>query len=153
MFDESSGFRPATPEAPIASACAPRLQVLLVTPLRLVRDAKLVDARHFTPGALISNLVRRVSMLSAFFGEEPLDTDFRALKALWEDLAAEQKALADADLTRWSGRQRQELAMDGVVGSFVLDMRGREALFPYLWLGQWVHAGKGAVTGMGAPQP
>ncbi len=150
VFDESSGFRPAPPEVPVTPACPPRLRVVLATPLRLVREGKLVDARHFTPAALVSNLVRRVSMLSEFYGELPLDADFRALKGLWEGLAAEQKALADADLTRWSSRQRHELNMDGVVGSFVLNMLGREALFPYLWLSQWVHAGKGAVTGMGA---
>ena len=50
----------------------------------------------------------------------------------------------------WSGRQQQELDMGGGIGSFVLDLRGREPLFPYLWLGQWLHAGKGAVLGLGA---
>jgi CRISPR/Cas system endoribonuclease Cas6 (RAMP superfamily) len=65
--------------------------------------------------------------------------------------------LAMADQMRWSGAQRRELDMTGIIGSFVLDLSGAEALFPYLWLGQWVHAGKGAVMGMGAirlrPEP
>jgi hypothetical protein len=109
-----------------------------------------VGPKRFPPGALVANLVRRVSMMSEFFGDTPLETDFRALKALWEGLVARDPMLAFADQLRWSSHQQRELGMGGVIGSFVLDMRGVEALFPYLWLGQWVHAGKGAVMGMGA---
>jgi hypothetical protein len=66
-----------------------------------------------------------------------------------ESLVAREPMLASADQKRWSGHTRQELDMGGIIGSFVLDMRGVEPLFPYLWLGQWLHAGKGAVMGMG----
>jgi CRISPR/Cas system endoribonuclease Cas6 (RAMP superfamily) len=69
---------------------------------------------------------------------------------MWEGLVAREPMLAEADQRRWSAQQKQALDMGGVIGSFVLDMTGRAALFPYLWLGQWVHAGKGAVMGMGA---
>ena len=69
---------------------------------------------------------------------------------MWEGLVAHDGMLALVDQTRWSSSQRRELGAGGGVGSFVLDLRGREALFPYLWLGQWVHAGKGTVMGMGS---
>jgi hypothetical protein len=149
VFDEARGFRALTPEVPALPSCPALLRVVLATPLRLQQQGRLLGPRDFAPGPLVSNLVRRVSMMSTFFAAN-LETDFRALKDLWEGLTARERMLAAADLTRWSGHSKQELAMDGIIGSFVLDMRGREPLFPYLWLGQWVHAGKGAVMGMGA---
>jgi len=145
-----SGYRPVAAEPPDIPPCPSRLRVILATPLRLARDGRPLGPRRFPPGALVSNLVRRVSMMSTFYGDTPLETDFRALKELWEGLVAHEPMLAFADQTRWSGSQKEELAMGGVIGSFVLDLCGREPLFPYLWLGQWVHAGKGAVMGMGA---
>jgi hypothetical protein len=133
------------------------LRVILATPLRIVHDGRLVGPKGFRPAALLANLVRRVSMMTAFHTDTPLNTDFRHLKQLWEELNALQPMLAAAEGTRWSGAQRRELDMTGIVGSFVLDLRGAKALFPYLWLGQWLHAGKGAVMGMGAirlkPEP
>jgi hypothetical protein len=150
VFSEAKGFRPTAPEIPALPACPTRLRVTLATPLRLMREGRLIGPRRFPPGALIANLVRRVSMLSSFFGDAPLETDFRALKAMWEGLIAHEPMLAFADQARWSGHQKQQLDMGGVIGSFVLDMRDAQALFPYLWLGQWIHAGKGAVMGTGA---
>lgn len=65
--------------------------------------------------------------------------------------------LAPETQMRWSASQQRDVDMSGIIGSFVLDLRGAEALFPYLWLGQWLYAGKGTVMGMGAirlrPEP
>jgi len=148
-FDAAKGFRAVAPAVPALPPCPARLRVIIATPLRLQHQGRLLGPRDFAPGPLVSNLVRRVSMLSTFFAADH-ETDFRALKHLWDGLLARDRMLAPADLTRWSGHSKQELAMGGIIGSFVLDMRGREPLFPYLWLGQWVHAGKGAVMGLGA---
>jgi hypothetical protein len=150
VYDEASGFQPVAPAVPAIPPCPAWLRVNLVTPLRLAQEGRILGPRRFPPGALVANLVRRVSMMSAFYGETPLETDFRALKAMWDGLVAHEPMLAAAEQRRWSGRQKQELDMGGVIGSFVLDLAGREPLFPYLWLGQWIHAGKGAVMGMGA---
>jgi CRISPR/Cas system endoribonuclease Cas6 (RAMP superfamily) len=40
--------------------------------------------------------------------------------------------------------------MGGLVGRMVLDLSGAPDLWPFLWHGQWLHAGKGATMGMGA---
>ena len=40
--------------------------------------------------------------------------------------------------------------MGGLVGSFILNLSGLETVWPYLWLGQWIHAGKAATMGLGA---
>jgi CRISPR-associated endoribonuclease Cas6 len=150
VFDEVAGFRSVAATIPIIPPCPPQLRVILATPLRLVREGEVLGPRRFPPGALIGNLVRRVSMLTTFFGETPLETDFRRLKTMWEGLVAQEPMLALVDQKRWSASQRQELGAGGIIGSFMLDMASCEELFPYLWLGQWIHAGKGAVMGMGA---
>lgn len=150
VLGEETGYCQVTAAVPPVPPCPSRLRVLLATPLRLTQDGRPVGPREFTPGLLLSSLVRRVSMLSEFFGEASLETDFRALKAMWTSLVAREPRLAFTDQARWSGHQQKELDMGGLVGSFTLDMRGAEALFPYLWLGQWIHAGKGAALGMGA---
>jgi len=39
--------------------------------------------------------------------------------------------------------------MGGLIGEIELDGADLEPFWPYLWLGQWTHAGKGAVMGLG----
>ena len=54
------------------------------------------------------------------------------------------------DWTRYSSRQHTEMNMGGLIGSVQLDMQDLDDFWPYLWLGQWTHAGKGTSMGMGA---
>ena len=51
----------------------------------------------------------------------------------------------DAVLTR----QKTEMQMGGLLGSFQVDSVQLGELWPYLWLGQWTHAGKAATMGLG----
>lgn len=52
------------------------------------------------------------------------------------------------DQTRYSARQDATMQLGGVVGSLAL--RDDLAPFwPYLWLGQWTHAGTAATMGLG----
>ena len=39
--------------------------------------------------------------------------------------------------------------MGGLVGEFELSDIGLKPFWPYLWLGQWTHSGKGTVMGLG----
>ncbi len=52
------------------------------------------------------------------------------------------------DWQRYSNRQKSKVPMGGIVGSFVLNDLHPD-FWPYLWLGQSIHAGKGASMGMG----
>jgi CRISPR/Cas system endoribonuclease Cas6 (RAMP superfamily) len=54
------------------------------------------------------------------------------------------------DWTRYSSRQETEINMGGLVGTVELCMNDLEDYWPYLWLGQWTHVGKGTSMGMGA---
>ncbi|MEK0085280.1 CRISPR system precrRNA processing endoribonuclease RAMP protein Cas6 [Benzoatithermus flavus] len=129
--------------------CPKQVRVELLTPLRVQRDGHLVGPETFTPGDLLRNLVRRVSMLRQFFTDRPLEADFVALKELGLGLRARHAALRWVDLVRRSSRQDTVMRMGGIVGRFELDLTGAEPLWPYLWLGQWIGAGKGATMGLG----
>ena len=51
--------------------------------------------------------------------------------------------------TRYSARQDTLLQMGGLVGSFALPGAALAPFWSCLWAGQWTHAGKGAVMGLG----
>ena len=66
----------------------------------------------------------------------------------------DERQLRWFDWTRYSSRQQQEMALGGVVGAWRLN-GPRDALasvWPWLWLGQWLHVGKNASFGLGGYQ-
>ncbi|MFO1038435.1 MAG: CRISPR system precrRNA processing endoribonuclease RAMP protein Cas6 [Geminicoccaceae bacterium] len=134
------------PEVP---ASPRRAVVELSTPLRLQREGRLVGPGGFTPGDLLVNLIRRLSMLCTFFTERPLEADFRQLTSLARGMRMPIAEVGWVDITRKSSRQNAIMQMGGVVGRFDLVTEGAEELWPFLWLGQWVGAGKGATMGLG----
>lgn len=131
---------PPPPAGPVA--------VTFATPLRLKCDERLVGPDELTAGALLMSLLRRVSMLSYFHTEAPHETDFERLKQLAAGARVTARALAWHEQARWSATHQDRLAMGGIIGRAALELA--PALWPYLWLGQWLHAGKGTTMGNGA---
>lgn len=125
------------------------LSINIHTPLRIKQNGKNLGPETFNFAALFSNLLRRISMLSYFHTDTPLETDFAGLSQIARQITFKSKQLQWYDWKRYSSRQQTEMQMGGVVGSLQLDMSGLEELWPYLWLGQWTHAGKGTSMGMG----
>lgn len=126
------------------------IEITFHTPLRIKQDNKNVATRQFNFGVFFGTLLRRLSMISYFHTDSPLETDFAALttKARTVDFASQQ--LKWYDWTRYSSRQQTEMSMGGLIGTVHLDMQGLEEFWPYLWQGQWTHVGKGTSMGMGA---
>ncbi|SDZ79096.1 Uncharacterized conserved protein [Thiothrix caldifontis] len=125
------------------------VQVRLLTPLRLLQEGTPIRSSRFTFQLFINALMRRITLLHAYHAGVELTADFKALSQ-----QAAAVTLGDADLhwhewSRYSNRQQNHVQMGGLVGSFMLGLDGLEDFWPWLWLGQWVHAGKGAVMGMG----
>jgi hypothetical protein len=147
---EDGSLVPPPAESPAIPPMPDAVEVHLISPLRLTFDNKLVGPAHFRPGDLLRALLRRISMLMTFHTGADLETDFRALTDLAHQARMGEPTLSLAAQQRWSANKADLIKMDGLLGGFLLDMRGLEPLWPYLWLGQWVHAGKGTVMGLGA---
>lgn len=126
-----------------------RIELTIHTPLRIKQNGHNLNPETFEFGAFFGNLLRRVSMLSYFHTDTPLETNFAELARQAKLITFSAKNLKWFDWKRYSSRQDTEMNMGGVIGSVGLDMQGMEAFWPYLWLGQWTHAGKGTSMGMG----
>jgi hypothetical protein len=132
---------------PPAPTFAESITLHFDTPLRLQTDGRRATAAEHTPRRLLMALVRRIALIREFHGAGPLELDFHALGAAAEQLTSE-KDLVWRDWTRYSSRQRQKIALGGVVGAWRI--RGDLAPFlPFLHLGQWLHVGKEATFGLG----
>jgi hypothetical protein len=97
---------------------------------------------------LFGALLRRISMLTAFHTDTPLETDFRALVQAARDMAAICR-ITWQDLPRYSYRQQSGMQLGGVRGCIELKEADITPFWPYLWLGRFVHAGSGATMGLG----
>ncbi|EIC30037.1 MULTISPECIES: CRISPR system precrRNA processing endoribonuclease RAMP protein Cas6 [Methylomicrobium] len=127
-----------------------QLQMTFHSPLRIKQDGKNLSPDGFNFGALFGTLLRRISMISYFHTDTPLETDFAGLAAKAKTVQFASRRLEWYDWTRYSSRQQAEMNMGGVIGNVVLDTQGLEDFWPYLWIGQWTHVGKATSMGMGA---
>jgi len=142
------------PQQPAISPSVPdmpaNIRLTFHTPLRIKQEQKNVTPDNFSFGALFSTLLRRISMISYFHTDTPLNTDFAGLTAKAQQISIAEKHLTWFDWTRYSSRQQMEMNMGGLIGDIALNTDGLEDFWPYLWLGQWTHIGKATSMGMGA---
>jgi hypothetical protein len=100
-----------------------------------------------TPVILLASLVRRASLLLHSHAGRAFTVDTRALRpppAFVDD----QRRLQWRDWRRFSARQGREMTLGGLLGQWVIEGELDEVM-PWLWLGQFVHAGKNATFGLG----
>jgi len=76
---------------------------------------------------------------------QPLD--FEALQPAINVLGLDRR-LRWTEWTRWSNRQKQEMQLSGLTGRVLLS-NVSDTLWPYIYLGQWLHAGKNSMFGLG----
>ena len=103
----------------------------------------------FRFGSLFTNLLRRISLLTNFHTDTPLETDFASLACAARTIEVDSAQLRWHDWTRYSSRQSTLMQMGGLLGSVTLRGEGLAPFWPYLWLGQWTHAGKATSMGLG----
>jgi len=96
------------------------------------------------------SILRRISNLMAYHAAAPLAADFATLTGSAALVRMTKVSLRWADWERYSARQRSVMPMGGLVGSFHIEGHPLEQLWPYLWVGQWTHAGKATMFGNGA---
>lgn len=149
ILHDTGALVPAVPGMPCIPFAPERVRITIETPLRLKRDDRLVTPEHLSFADLFANLLRRISMLTYFHTDTPLETDFRGLVDRAREVATVHADLQWHDATRYSSRQDVTMQMGGVLG--VLDMAADDLapFWPYLWLGQWTHAGRFTTMGLG----
>ena len=152
IYTPGGRLSPQLATLPDLPPCPARLTLRLLTPLRLTSEGRLVSQDRFRFHHLFSNLLRRISLLMAFHTDAPLAADFSGLTQAARALECTQTRLRWHEWTRFSSRQDTLVQMGGLVGEVELAGADLELFWPYLWLGQWTHAGKGAVMGLGRYQ-
>ncbi len=106
--------------------CPEQLTLVLETPLRLKTEGHNVGPEQFRFGVLFSPLLRRISLLTAFHTDTPLQTDFAALTRTAQEIAVQSSQLRWHDWTRYSARQDTLLQMGGLLGEIRLAGAGLE---------------------------
>ena len=140
---------PVVTSVPEVGNAGNSVNVRLLSPLRLRRDNKPIPGDELTFRDFMSSLIRRISMLTWFFSPTPLETDFAALTRLMDEIDINDRKLKRQKLQRYSSRQRTHVPMDGLRGSFRVEHENLAPFWPYLWLGQWTHVGRGCTMGLG----
>ena len=142
LFPVPSSY-PNPPSTPAA------IRVNLISPLRLKFKEHLVGPAEFNFRIFATSLIRRMSLLSYFFGNSPFETNFSELFRCAETIEIHNQNLKWREWTRHSSRQNTHLQMGGLVGTFDLSSQELEPFWPSMWLGQWTHIGKGCTMGLG----
>lgn len=132
----------------------PSLQSLVLeihTPLRLQQQGRPLRPQQLDARTLLASLARRVALVLEFHaGQTQWGTQVPQVSALAEQVH-DERDLRWHDWTRYSSRQQQEMTLGGVLGSWTLFAPAEilARIWPWLWLGQWLHVGKNATMGMG----
>jgi hypothetical protein len=142
---EKASFAAEIPEPPPEP---PRARMILEHTLRLRRENRYLTPAEFVFATLFTTLTRRVSMLHDMEAAEPLAADYRELAAAARAASVSEVRLEWFDWARYSARQRRRIPMGGLLGELTLG-GNLKLLWPWLWIGQWLHVGKGAVMGLG----
>ena len=121
------------------------------TPMRLQRQGQPLGVGQLTPRALVAAVARRGALQLEFHaGLQGMGQTVQQATQASEALTDEHD-LHWHDWTRYSSRQQQAMTLGGVLGRWTL-RGGADALaqvWPWLWLGQWLHVGKETMMGMG----
>lgn len=135
-------------ETPQPPAAPTQLRLVFQHPLRLRRNNRNLRPEAFDFAVFFTALARRISMLHDQEQATALAADYRQLAAQAKAITIRQPRLDWFDWKRYSARQRRSIPMGGIVGEVTI--AGEIApLWPWLWVGQWLHVGKSAVMGLG----
>lgn len=137
---------------PEATAAPSVVHLHCTSPLRLQHQGRELRIAELTPRTLVSQLLRRISLMLELHMGHPHSKalfDPHALVRVAEGLHDDRSALQWVDLARFSARQGQAMQLGGAVGTWTLRGEGLGVLLPWLQLGQWLHVGKNATMGLG----
>jgi hypothetical protein len=128
------------------NASPQRLTVRFLTPTLLRADGKVIHRPEFHH--LFKRVRDRINTLSTFFGDGPLDVNFRALGALAEKIRTVSSKIEWVERFRTSSKTRQRHELSGFVGESTYEGDSTEFL-PWLAVGELTHVGKHTAWGNG----
>ncbi len=128
-----------------------QITLTIHTPMRLQQQGKPLGVAQVTPRALVAAVARRSALLMEFHAGQTGWGEVAKQAAHASETLTDTRDLHWFDWTRYSSRQQQEMTLGGVLGQWTLhDSPDTLAnIWPWLWLGQWLHVGKNATMGMG----
>ncbi|MDH5731836.1 MAG: CRISPR system precrRNA processing endoribonuclease RAMP protein Cas6, partial [Gammaproteobacteria bacterium] len=119
-------------------------------PIILKQNSQILTDRQIEFHHLFGSLLRRLFLLRYFYGQQDVTNDDSLLVDRSKTAKFMNRNLYWVERTRYSYRQNKEIPMAGVIGSCSLPMcDNTKVIWPLLWVGQWVHVGKGTTLGMG----
>ncbi|MBF0415322.1 MAG: CRISPR system precrRNA processing endoribonuclease RAMP protein Cas6 [Magnetococcales bacterium] len=124
-----------------------RIILDLMTPTRIQKDGSPLGPGRLQPRDLLVSLMRRVSQIALLHCGRSWSLDHAELAATASQFKGYGN-LSWRDWTRRSSRQRQNMALGGVVGRWTLE-GDHHAFWPFVYLGSWLHVGKNATFGLG----
>jgi hypothetical protein len=130
----------------IGNGAAQRVTIRFLTPTFLRADGEVVRQPEFHH--LFKRLRDRINALGAFFGDGPLDVDFRGLGERAEKVLTVSAQTDWVERFRTSSRTHERHELSGFVGDATYEGELIE-FFPWLTLGELAHVGKHAAWGNG----
>lgn len=145
FFDGKVLAAPAIAATTLTIPPAPTtIKVQFLTPVTLSNDAL------FSVDRFLMSLIRRISLLQSYYGNQPLDRNFKQLKQQALSLADQATTnLHSGGWKRYSSRQQLTHPLQGVWGDIILQGEALAEFWAFLYLGQWLQVGKHANMGMG----
>ena len=132
----------------IGAEATSEIEIELMSHARLQHYGQFLTPETFQAEHFCRAVFRRYLTLAEVYADMALDA--AQVNLLYQQIA---QVTGTAQLewmswSRWSNRQKQKMDLDGLMGKISLHNVSDE-LFNYLYLGQWLHAGKGCVFGLG----
>ena len=125
------------------------VRLRFLTPVRIQHQGHVVLVRdQLSAEALLMSLAHRVQALSDQHAPQPVQLDLAQLREQSRLIRLETGGLRRHGVQRFSSRQKQVIALDGLIG----EVRLSGDLQPFaelLSLGQYTHLGKNATHGLG----
>jgi len=130
---------------PLAPA---RARLDLITPLKLKSRGALIQPEGLSGRELLIALARRIEACASVMDTLPLtpepDQWFQDCETL-----IERRELGWLDTHHYSNRQQEALKLGGLTGRLWLGGPVLARIWPWLWLGQWLHLGSSTTIGLG----
>ena len=133
--------------APILPMNPKTVHLKLLSPLRLQHRGEWIVSPLLTAPILLHAIIRRYQLLHELYGQSQMSPYTATLQPQIEGVQL-QRHLSWTEWTRWSNRQKQQMSLSGLTGRLLLENVPDE-LWPYIYYGQWLHAGKNSMFGLG----